>query len=217
MDDDRSRFAPTSENRSCTQQLWAMTPIGAGWTESMQLGAEYQAKAQHEYYRDMEVKNAELSGHLGACVMRMRFQDELVGRLTAEKAGLERDLALLRDRLAQCRSAELDEQDALAQEIWVPMTRKQPDASWDQAPVLLSDVDSPITVGAVASEMGFKCTAWHVHRLSAFVRDAYLERHKRPPVPVVYCDMNSAPDRISCYTERDRELIRDVVARFGER
>jgi hypothetical protein len=217
MDHDPADFAPISENRSCTQQLWAMAPIGAAWTESMQLGAEYQAKAQIEYYRDIEVKNAELSGHLGACVMRMRFQDELVSRLTSEKAGLERELALLRDSLAQCRSAGLDEQDALAREIWVPLTRKQPDATWDQAPVLLSDVDSPITVGGVASEMGFQCTAWHVHRLSAFVREAYLEQHKRPPVPVVYCDRNSTPDRISCYTERDRELIRGVVARFGER
>ena len=204
-----------TDGGSCTRQLWAMTPIGSAWSESMQVGAELHAQAQREYYMDVEAKNAQMGAELGVCVMRMRFLEDSVQRLTGEKLGLEQLVDSLRSELERHRMLGA-EQDALARGLWVPI-RSEADASWDAAPVLLSDFERPITVGGIAAELGFKCGSQDVHRLGRFVRDAFLHEHDRVPVPMVYYDKTKAAKGLCCYTERDRALITAVILRHGER
>lgn len=196
---------------ACTRQLWSMTPVGPTWTESMQLGAEYHAQAQSEYYREVAAKNVQMGADLGVCVMRMRFLDALVRRLSEDKACLERQLLRARGDLER-RRLDVD-QDALARDLWVPVVRSEPDGSWDPPPVLLSEVEGSVTVGGIAAELGFKCTAHHVHQLERFVRDAYMLEHKG--CPCRWCTTTAATRPI-CYTERDRALITAVVRLHGE-
>ena len=61
-----------------TKQLWSMTsaPIGACWTESMKLGAEFHSHAQDEFLQDVQEKNARLAEQLGICLLRLQLAGE---------------------------------------------------------------------------------------------------------------------------------------------
>ena len=105
---------------------------------------------------------------------------------------------------------EEEEQDKLSAAIWG--CKRQPDATWDAQPVLLTEVDKPVTVGRIAGELGVNClTPASVPRLCAQVHQAYVRARGKAPIPVVYYDKDGVPERVSCYTERDRELITGVI------
>ncbi len=76
--------------------------------------------------------------------------------------------------------------------------------------------DRPLTVGKVAADLGFKCSAQSLHRLGSHVRDAFMRAHGRVPEPRVFYDRPGVADKIGCFTERDRELIAAVVRAHGE-
>jgi len=144
-----------------TKQLWSMTPIGAAWTESMQLGGQLHGAAIEEFYRDMYATNVELNSELGATQLHLQFARESMEQLRAVNRSVmlslqeaNQELELLRkereenQRALQDANQELDvlrkERDArdelekLACDIWGPATRSRPDATWDPPPVLLS-------------------------------------------------------------------------------
>jgi hypothetical protein len=147
-------------------------------------------------------------------------------RLTSEldrMRGLEQlyreaqvELALLKREREEWR-----EQDRLAVDIWGPRVRSEPDGSWDPQPVLLFSVPpatgaSPVTVGRIAAELGYKCTAQHIHQLGSHVRDAFMRAHGRCPEPRVFYSKDGSAERVGCFTERDRDLIASVIRLHGE-
>jgi hypothetical protein len=221
---------------SCTEKLWSMVPVGAAWTESMKLGGELHEKAREEYLCDLRMKNNELAEQLGLYSMQLHVTLEEMKALQVggskvspplspltlskqeESARLKQELEAARLQLECYHKKENDElqQDSLAFEIWG--SKKQPDATWDPAPSLLDDpiLRKPLTVGRVVNELGLRCTAKNVHRLSAHVHQAYIRAHGKPPTPAVYYDNEGLPERVSCYTEEDRDLITEVVTMFGD-
>ena len=142
--------------------------------------------------------------------------------LCSQVATDTRELQDLRVELALLRSEreEREAQERLAVEIWGSGNPRKPDASWDPPAVLLfarkPDSERPLSVGRVAADIGFKSSAQHVHRLGGYVRDAFMRAHGRAPEPRVFYDKDGTPDRVACFTERDRELIAAVVRRHGE-
>ena len=217
----------TDDHECITQQLWAMqTPIGAAWTESMQLGCKYHEQARDDFCKDVQAKNACLAEQLGLCAMRLNLLKVNAPAMThasspvacdpdraqEAKLAVERELEEARGQLAvyQQREEGLEEQDRLARSIWG--ARRLPDATWDLPTEMLCSPDTkPLTVGRVISNLGYRVTPARVHRICAHVQAAYTRKHGRIPVPVVYYDENGTPDRVSCYTEADRELIAGVV------
>lgn len=221
---------------SCTEQLWSMTPpFDAPWTH----GDNEDSRA-----KEMEAKNIELNRSLGLLLLQIHIAREDLERVRAERAELQerleaemresrellselrdkgRELQDLRVELALLRSEreELKEQELLAVEIWGPSNRRQPDATWDPPAVLLFHQpkpasDAPLSIGKVASDLGFKHGAQQLHHLGAHVREAFMRAHGKAPEPRVFFDKNGTPDRIGCFTERDREFLEAVVRRYGE-
>jgi hypothetical protein len=202
----------------------------------MRLGGELQEKAREEYLNDIKIKNMQLAEQLGLCSLQFHAAVEetrklqvgegsvspasspLIAFVQADNGRLEQELELVRAQLERYRKKESDElqQDSLALEIWgYP---KQPDSTWDGKPTLLDDptLRKPLTVGRVVAELGLRCTAKNVHRLSAHVHQAYSRAHGKPPTPSVYYDSDGLPERVSCYTEDDRDLITDVITKFKD-
>lgn len=220
---------------SCTEQLWGMPPmLEAPWMD-------VKARDGSRMHAELEIKNIELSREHGLLLLQMHIAREDLETARAEKRELEsllqaavRDMQAMRDgtsRELQEQSMQLallrrereerEEQDLLAAGIWGP-TRRQPDSSWDPLPVLLysrgggDDTGTqPLSVGKVASDMGFKCGARDVHRLGSHVRDAFMRAHGRAPEPQVFYAKDGTANRVACFTERDRELITRVVRKHG--
>jgi hypothetical protein len=253
-----SPAAMDSAATSCTQKLWAMTPIGAAWTETMQLGACLEAKAREEYVMEVQSKNMQLAEELGMYMLHLQVtgeqlqkvqvahgstpppspslmtcwqaelqaaREKLDGHAQVEselKAKLrtheevESELVMVRERLREYerREREEQEQDRLAIAVWG--CRRQADASWDAPPVLLTEhaVDKPITIGQIARELGMRD---NMQRLSAHVHQAYMRAHRTPPALVIYYDNEGLPERVSCFTERDRGFITDALKAYTER
>jgi hypothetical protein len=205
---------------SCTQQLWAMPPIGAAWTESMHLGAELHDDAKDQYCRDVELNCVRIAQEFSICLQELRIMGDTVCKLRAENENLEQELSDVRGQLEriQRERKELEEQEALAKSIWGPIARL-PDASWDTAPVLLSadPMDQPVSISRITSDLGFKNSAEHIHRLTGFVRQAFSVAKRPLTGPRVYYDSGGIPERLSCYTERDRDIITAVVLQHGVR
>ncbi len=125
---------------------------------------------------------------------------------------MEDELKAAREKLEEYKRREREEleQDRLAVAIWG--CKRQPYATWYIPPAMLSEVDKPVTVNRIAGELGLKCsTPGSAHRLYAQVHEAYLRAHGRQPTPVIYYDGDCIPERVGCYTERDRELIVGVL------
>ena len=126
------------------------------------------------------------------------------------------ELALLRQE-----REEWQEQDRLAVDIWGQKVRSEPDGSWDPQPVLLFSAPpatsaSPVTLGRIAAELGYKCTAQHLHQLGSHVRDAFMKAHGRCPEPRVFYNKEGSAERVGCFTEGDRDLIASVIRLHGE-
>ena len=224
-----------------------MTPIGAAWTESMQLGGQLHGQAIDEFYQDLYDSNLRLNAELGAAKLRLQFARESVEQVRATNRTLHASLQAAEKELEEFRKDKegREELERLSLDIWGPAKRPKPDGSWDPPPVLLTPepspsksainpgrshplspctplvcinpADPPITVGRIAAELGFKCDAPHVHRLGGHVREAFMRAHGRAPEPLVYYDEQGVASRIGCFTERDRELISCVVKQHGER
>lgn len=111
------------------------------------------------------------------------------------------------------RERAASEQDVLASSIWGQP--KQVDASWDPEPVDIFD-PRPLTVGRVVSELGYKRTPQHVHRIGALVHEAYVNAYGRSPFPRVHYAQDGTPESVSCYTEDDRGLITGVIVEHAE-
>jgi hypothetical protein len=141
---------------------------------------------------------------------------DFVRQLKREKKDLEQQLVSVRTELAQCK--ELEEQEALVKTIWGPIVREV-DSTWDPPPVLLTGdpLDHPVTLGRIAADLGFKNSAQHVRRLMWFVRQAFVDCGREHTGPKVYYDSGGEPERLSCFTERDREFISSVIQQHGER
>ena len=127
------------------KQLWTMTPVGAAWTESMELGGQLHGQAIDEFYQELYDSNVKLNGELGATRLHLQFARETAEQvrttnrallLSLHEAHVELEL-LRKERDAQ---AELDR---LAVDIWGPVKRSKPDGSWDPPPVLLCSTPSP--------------------------------------------------------------------------
>jgi hypothetical protein len=208
------------EDPSITQKLWGMTPVGAFWTESMQLGGLMHTSACEDFNRELESKNLVLSHELTMARLRASVLEEDLQRTNAMLGEAQVELALLRRE-----REEMEEQDRLARNIWGPVMRSKPDATWDPPPVLLFHQpkeagaglgqDLPLSIGRVAGELGFDTTGQEVHRLGLLVRLQYVRANGKPPELKVYYNKDGAPERISCFTERDRELITTVVRQYG--
>lgn len=227
---------------SCTEQLWSMAqPVDAPWMCNQM---REDVVASERYAREVENKNIELNRELGVFLLQMHIAREDVERARAERAELEqrleaemresrellsevqaktRELQDLRVELALLRSErELQEQqDQLAVEIWGPSNRRQPDATWDPPPVLLfsrskEGWDTPLSIGRVAADLGYKCGAQQVLHLGVHVREAFLRAHGRLPTPRIFYDKHGSPHRVGCFTEQDRELLAAIVRRHGE-
>jgi hypothetical protein len=205
---------------SCTRQLWAMTPIGAGWTESMQLGAQFQERATEEYCMELRAKNVELGSQLSLCMLQLRMTQEAGCRLMDAKKAVDNELTEAKEEVIALsrKLKELEDQELLSKEIWGPITRPRPDASWDLPPVLLSgeECEFPITVGGVAVDLGYKCTHKELHRLGSLVCQAFVDTHGRKPELKIFYGKDGSPERVSCYTDKDRALIsRVILQHFG--
>ena len=211
------------EGPCTTKQLWGMAPIGAFWTESMQLGGLMHADACEEFNRELENKNLMLCHELTMARLRGTVLEEDLQKANTVLCEAQAQLAgLKRER------NEMLEQDRLARNIWGPVTRSRPDATWDPPPVLLfhqppdscdnavcSRQDLPVSVGRIASELGFDTSGQEVHRLGLLVRQAFVKAWGKHPDLKVYYNKDGAPDRISCFTERDRELILATIHKHG--
>jgi len=137
------------------KQLWTMTPVGAAWTESMELGGQLHGQAIDEFYQELYDSNVKLNGELGATRLHLQFARETAEQvrttnrallLSLHEAHVELEL-LRKERAAQ---AELDR---LAVDIWGPVKRSKPDGSWDPPPVLLcSTTPSPSYLAVVDSK-----------------------------------------------------------------
>ncbi len=213
----------------------------APWTD---LQLKEDLRRNERYQLELQFKNIELNRELGILLLQMHIAREDLEKVRAEKRELEaqlevavrdlhdasslldgpkRELQELRMELALLRSEreEREEQEQLAVEIWGPVSRRQPDATWDPPAVLLFsqagiEKDRPLTVGRVAADLGFKCGAQSLHSLGSHVRDAFIRAHGRAPEPRVFYDGNGVADKIGCFTERDRELIAAVLRKHGE-
>ena len=71
MDDSTNQEIPCP-----VKQLWTMTPIGAAWTEGMQLGGQLHGQAIDEFYQDLYDTNLRLNAELGAAKLRLQFARE---------------------------------------------------------------------------------------------------------------------------------------------
>jgi hypothetical protein len=129
------------------KQLWSMTPIGAAWTESMQLGGQLHGQAIDEFYQELYDSNVRLNGELGAMRLHLQFARDAVESSRAANRALvlslqeaNAELAATRTELQQFKKEreEQEELDKLACDIWGPAKRSKPDGSWDPPPVLLS-------------------------------------------------------------------------------
>jgi hypothetical protein len=221
------------EYASCTEQLWGMTAtIQAPWIPA----GDNQTSGCR--VREAELKNIELNRELGVLLLQMHIAREDLENSRAERAELHCKLedeargsrALLQElhdkgralqdsliELALLRS-EREEQERLAVEIWGPLNRRQPDATWDPPPVLLYSRPSnePLSICTVAADLGFKHGAQQIHGLGAHVREAFMSVHGRAPEPRVFFNKDGTADRVGCFTEGDRDFLAAVVRRHGE-
>ena len=216
----------------CPEQLWNFPAIGAAWTESMQLGSAMHTPALQDFCKDLEHKNVQLGNELSITMLQLHIAREDLEKVRAANHDLQRRVDEAEVELALLRKAreERMEQEQLAADIWGPVMKPRPDATWDPPPTLLASEgkrgahplwttgtrDQPLTVGKVAADLGYQCTAQHIHRLGTHVREAFMRANGRAPEPIVFYDRDGMPERVSCFVERDRPLIETVVRKHGE-
>lgn len=204
------------------EQLWSMSPapLGAAWTESMQLGAVLKDEAREAYCKELEAKNTELWKEVSISHLQLHVMREDLEKVRECRRALESQLESVAQQLQEAQlelgllrreREERLEQERLAVEIWGPRTRPEPDATWDPPPVLLSQEDPPITIRKVAADLGVQFTRRELHEVGSHVRDAFMRAHGRLPELRVFTGSDGVSERIGCFTERDRELIASVV------
>lgn len=77
-------------------------------------------------------------------------------------------------------------------------------------------LDKPLSVCKVAADLGFKHGAPQVNHLGTHVRKAFMRAYGRAPEPRIFFARDGTPDRVGCFTERDREFLAAIVRRHGE-
>jgi len=166
------------------------------------------AKAQEE---DIKVL-MDLYGSTNLSAMRAELEELRSARRR------EQEVEALKAELEQLRKEKLerDEQDRLAVEVWGPATRSQPDATWDPAPVLLTDepLDRPLTIGGMAAELGLKCDVREIHDLGLHVWEVFTRENGRMPTPRIFYLKDGQGERVSCFTERDRGLLTRAIRAY---
>jgi hypothetical protein len=190
------------------------------------IGASWTGKANDEtcYWRELGVRNAALGQELSISKLLLHVVKEDLAKVREEKRALElrmeglvRELQEAQMQLALLRREREErlEQEALAVEIWGARTRKEPDATWDAEPVLLSgEQDPPLSIRRVADELGIKFSRREMQHVGSHVRDAFLRAHGRSPELRVFRCKDGLGERVGCFTERDRALITSVVQQY---
>jgi len=228
---------------SCTEQLWCMTPpLDAPWMHGCLNDADNEMARRA---KEAEAKNIELNRCLSQLAMQAHIaredlanvraehkelQQQLEARmketteLKAELQAKKQELLAVRDELLllQSKQAKLEDQDLLAVDIWGPGNARKPDATWDPPPVLLYQAkrnrseDKPLSIGRVAADLGIKHGKEQQRFLAKKVREAFKRARGKSPEPRVFCDSDGAPERIACFSEKDREFLVEIVLQHGE-
>jgi hypothetical protein len=206
----------------------------------MQAAAALQASAELAYAKDMFAKNTELCTQLGLRTLALTVANESIVSLKAKVAALETSLeeeranslglktsleqergncleleALLEEERARIREYEVKDeaQDRLSEEIW---GRREPSFS-DPLPVLLDSpctaayMDQPLQLGRVVRDMGFVCRPTELRKLGALVYNAFTRVYGIAPVARVFHGKDGTPQRVCCFTRRDRDLVINVI------
>lgn len=186
---------------------------------SMQFASLHQERAEQQFLRD---KNTILAGQLCIKTLELDIAHNRLMELSASIESLEQRLANAISELQQYRDKD-EAQNRMQQEIWGPLKRSEPDGSWNPAPVLLDSPvlrmsaacpGPPITLSQVLRSLGLHYSGRVVRNLGAIVHDAYVSKHGHPPRPIIYYDGEGQAEKVSCYTEEDRNFIEDVVLGF---
>lgn len=200
------------------KQLWRMGrgDIGASWT-----GGDHDDDGGGCCSTSLGARNVALGQDLSISKLLLHVVREDLAKVRDEKRALElrvegllRELQEAQMQLALLRREREErlEQEALAVEIWGPRTRKEPDSTWDPAPVLLTgENDPPLSVRRVADELGIKFSRRELQHVGSHVRDAFLRAHGRAPELRVFRGKDGLGERVGYFTERDRPLIASVV------
>ena len=226
-------FQAGEEGQPILESLWDVPApfmqVGSVYSASMQAGATLQEEAELSYARDIISKNMEMCRLLGLRTLALTVADEsivsLKGRIAALEAGLAEEQASsarLKFELGQQREriVEYEAKDAALDrinfDVWEPMGRR---AAYfqDQLPVLLdspctdSYMDQPLQLGRVVRDMGFVCKPTELRRLGALAYHAFARVHGTAPVARVFYVRDGSPQRVSCFTRRDRDLVINVI------
>lgn len=210
---------------SAWQFSWPSTsmliPTGDPADSSMQAAAIFQSRAEHEYTNDMYGSNRELQVRLRLRTFALEVAKSSVETLKTRVTTLEEELESCKKKLEEFYQKE-EAQNRLSQDIWGPIRGGVRDTSgWDALPVLLDSpvsrdyLDSPLILTHVALEMGFTCRPSELRRLTTLVYDAYIGVHGYPPTPKIWYDVDGTPQRLCCFTQRDKDLVMRVIAKEG--
>lgn len=207
---------------SAWQFSWPSTsmliPNGDPADHGMQVGAIYQGIAEREYANDTFASNRELQVKLRLRTFALDVAKSSIETLKTRVATLEEELETCKKKLDEFYKKE-EAQDRLSQDIWGPMRRDT--SAWDVMPVLLDSpasrefLDRPLILTHVALEMGFTCRPSELRKLTTLVYDAYIGLHGYPPSPKIWYGMDGTPQRVCCFTQRDKDLVMSVISKEG--
>lgn len=181
---------------------------------SMSFARDYQDLAERQFLME---KNSSLSGLLCIKTLELDIANEMIKECENRIRVLEDQNSLLSADLR--RYTERDQvQEFLTRKLWPPVERTvQGYESWDSSPEILrsgmalSTTSSPITLSQVLRGLGFQCSGSDVRRLAAVVHEAFVREYGHPPRPKVYYDNSGQAERLSCFTEDDRDFLERVL------
>lgn len=199
-----------------------LIPTGFPSDPNMQTAAVLQREAEREYVNDTFAENRELHLKLRLGNFALEVSKNSIEKLKEKVASLETELDLCKKRLEEFERKEAAH-DRICQDIWGPIRRGERDTSmWDPLPCLLDSpvstdyMNRPLILTHVAEEMGYKCnTPSDLRRLTTSVYDAYTRVHGYAPSPKIWYDVDGNPQRLCCFTQRDKDLVMSVIAKEG--
>lgn len=205
-----------NQNQSVSSVLWnfpVAAPVVRGGDPndfSMHFAREHQDTAEKQFLLD---KNTILSGQLCVKTLELDIAQNTIQKLLACIQSLEEQNDALAAQLQRLSDKD-DVQVKLSQEIWSSDTTS---SCWDSSlefkdnPALRAAPSPPITLSQVLRGLGYQCSGTDLRKLAAMVHEAFMRKHGHPPRPMIYYDDEGQAERLSCFTENDREFLENVL------